>query len=456
MGNTKKPSQSFWSTEDLQDIASHYPTKDFNQYSPTYNQDVYEKTPLNSDVVRKGYLSKDSKGNITKVPGNPNYGKENSVVSNKPTVAEGGTYQKEGVDKYGRALPASGSKITTDATGRQTQWDSRGEGTPASKPSQSFLPKSGRDWDKNPPTSDGDVIRYEKDIGMPKGIGMMDIEKMPEGPAKQKALKDNADFHKQADAKSGGQGLTSMPNRAQKPKGESDATAKAAQKAAGLPSASGGENFRRGENRSGRDWDKNPPVNDSDVIRYEKDIGMPKGIGLMDIEKMPEGPAKEKAMKANADFHKQADAKSGGLPAAGSKIAGKPGAVADGKGGFSYPGGGGKPLNENPFSGIPKLSNQGQGSTSSGAGGGSGAGGDGDPTNLIDNLDTSLQNTNPFNGSAPNNGSSQGSSQASNGGGWNNGGGMGGGQGGGQGGGGGGQMAGALIGYLKKKKEGLV
>ena len=394
------------------------PTKDFNQYSPTYKQDVYLKTPLNPDVIKKGYLSKDSKGNIIKIPGDPNYGKGNSVVSKEPGVAEGGSWQKEGMDKYGRALPKSEKKITTDATGRQTQWDSKGEGTPVGQGKKITTDATGRQtqWDskgEGTPKQPMDFAKYNADASK-KSYRDAYFE---DDPKRKAALKSIAQKEQEvADAE---KNLNKLREANRKPANPSHSF---------LPNNTSGS-------KSGRDWDKNPPVSDSDVIRYEKEIGMPKGIGLMDIEKMPDGPAKEKALKQNSDFHKQADSK---------KASSKSGTAKNNS------------QNNNSLSGVPKLSKNSQGTP--GGGDGKAVGGDPFTNNLIDNLDASLQSMNPFKNATP------GSQQASNGssgqagqsGGWNNGGGMQGGQGGGSSSSGGSQMPGALIGYLKKKAEGLV
>jgi hypothetical protein len=41
-----------------------------------------------------------------------------------------------------------------------------------------------RDWDKNPPISDGDVMLWEKEIGVPKGLRFQDMENMSEDEQK--------------------------------------------------------------------------------------------------------------------------------------------------------------------------------------------------------------------------------------------------------------------------------
>lgn len=147
--------------------------------------------------------------------------------------------------------------------------------------------------------------------------------------------------------------------------------------------------------KSGRNWDRHPPTNDGEIMRYEKDIGVPEGLRFQDFEKMSlEESKKAEAARAKWDeqYKKNKESNLSIKPIAGANT--KPSANPSNK-----PQSNGTDPLANMINSMPTLNNS-SAYTSSGGGGGSGSGG----------------------------GSNSGQ----------------------------GNMSGALIGYLKKKKEGLV
>ena len=305
-------------------------------------------------------------------------------------------------------------KITTDATGRQTQWDSKGEGTPVgspANPSHSFLPNN---------TS-----------GSPNSaIGLTPAE----------AYKQEQAAIQEEDSKTRRMMIAAAQEAYWNPPQDEQTNSE--------KNSYVGPTYEQYAQRAkqGNIVSPNKKLNIQLTTSETGPNGTKQGYVVVNPDGSQRPVTQDDWNSAEGqELWNKIMGGGGGGGGGGGKGSGGKGSGGKGSGGKGSggKGGGGKKSN-NAFAGIPTLSQGGKSPS-----GGCGGGGDGDP--LSPQFLSPLKNANANPGpQQPNNSSGGG------GGGWNNGGGMGGGQGGGSPSDGGSQMPGALIGFLKKKAEGLV